>query len=52
MSMNNLESTVINLHDIARLIEQQIGKGTLAADVRKCADQLSNILSPLPPGDN
>lgn len=36
---------VIKLHDIARLVEREIGKGTLAADIRRCADQLDLLTS-------
>ena len=38
-----IEYAVIRLHDIARLIEQNIGFGELSQDIRKCADRLSNI---------
>tara|TARA_R110000868_G_scaffold5805_5_gene34021 strand:- start:155 stop:388 length:234 start_codon:yes stop_codon:yes gene_type:complete len=41
--MNNdskFTNAIIQLHDIARLIEQQIGTGQLSADVRNCADRL------------
>lgn len=39
-----LDDAVIKLHDIARLVEQQIGTGQLSADVRNCADRLSDLL--------
>lgn len=41
--MNNdskFTNAIIQLHDIARLIEQQIGTGQLSEDVRNCADRL------------
>ena len=42
-----LEQAVINLHDIARLVEQQLGKGALSEDLRKCADQLHLLNKPM-----
>jgi hypothetical protein len=41
-----LEQRVIDLHDIARDIEQTIGSGKLSSDVRDCADRLHNFLKP------
>ena len=38
-----LRDAVIQLHDIARLIEKTIGKGTLSEDLRDFADKLSII---------
>ena len=38
-----LDQAVIKLHEIARLVEQQIGVGRLSEDVRNCADRLSDI---------
>ena len=43
-----LDQAVIRLHEIARLIEQQIGSGQLSEDVRNCADRLSDLLKPVP----
>jgi hypothetical protein len=42
-----LDQAVINLHDIARLIEQQIGVGKLSEDIRNCADRLNELLKPV-----
>jgi replicative DNA helicase len=39
----DIEYMVIRLHDIAREVEQQVGQGQLAADIRRCADRLSDI---------
>ncbi len=39
-----LEERVIQLHDIARQIEQEIGKGSLSEDIRRDADRLHNLL--------
>lgn len=43
-----LDDAVIKLHEVARLIEQQIGTGQLSADVRNCADRLNDLLKPVP----
>ena len=42
-----LAQAVINLHDIARLVEQQLGKGALSEDLRKCADRLHVLNNPM-----
>ncbi len=42
--MDNLEQAVIDLHNIARKIEQDIGSGQLSEDVRKCADRLQALI--------
>jgi hypothetical protein len=39
-----LTEEIIKLHDIARKIEQEIGKGQLSEDIRKAADRLSILL--------
>ena len=39
-----LKDKIIQLHDIARAIEQEIGVGQLSEDVRKAADKLSELL--------
>jgi hypothetical protein len=40
-----LEDKIIQLHDIARVIEQQVGVGQLSDDIRNVADRLSEILN-------
>lgn len=35
---------VIKLHDIARLVEQEVGKGNLSDDIRQCANRLNVLL--------
>lgn len=48
-----LDQAVIKLHDIARLVEQQLGKGNLSEDLRSCADRLQECLNPVKnTGDN
>jgi hypothetical protein len=44
---NNLNDAIIQLHDIARVVEQEIGKGQLSDDIRKCADRLQVLLTPI-----
>lgn len=40
-----LELEVIRLHDIARTVERIFGQpGALSADIRSCADRLSELL--------
>jgi hypothetical protein len=39
-----LKDKIIQLHDIARAIEQQLGQGQLSEDIRKAADSLSALL--------
>ena len=39
-----LEDKIIQLHDIARAVEQQIGVGQLSQDIRKAADKLHEVL--------
>jgi len=39
-----LKDEIIKLHDIARKIEQEIGKGQLSEDIRKSADKLNELL--------
>ena len=47
MTNYDLEDAIMQLHNIARLIEREIGFGTLAQDVRKNADTLNELLQPL-----
>jgi hypothetical protein len=39
-----LKDEIIKLHDIARKIEQEIGKGQLSEDIRNSADRLTELL--------
>jgi hypothetical protein len=41
--MNNYPELVIQLHNIAREIENTIGKGKLSEDIRACADRLNEL---------
>ena len=39
-----LKDRIIQLHDIARAIEQELGQGQLSEDIRKAADRLNEVL--------
>jgi hypothetical protein len=39
-----LKDKIIQLHDIARAVEQELGVGQLSEDIRKAADRLSALL--------
>ena len=43
--MRNLAliDAVIQLHDIARLVGEEIGRGQLSDDIRSCADRLHEL---------
>ena len=45
--MNNLDQAVINLHDIARTIEQEFGICKLSVECRRLADRLSDVIKPI-----
>ena len=45
MKNYELEDKIIQLHDIARVVEQQLGVGQLSEDIRNVADRLSEILN-------
>ena len=44
--MTNLDQAVIDLHNIARTIEQEIGTGKLSIECRRLADRLSDVIKP------
>ena len=48
IKMNNLDQAVIDLHNVARTIEQEFGIGKLSIECRRLADRLSECLNPLP----
>ena len=43
--MNDFHQDIINLHNIARHIETEIGSGKLSEDMRKAADRLNTLVS-------
>jgi hypothetical protein len=45
--MIDLKSAVIQLHDVARLVESEVGQGELSKDIRTVADRLERVISPL-----
>ena len=47
IKMTNLDQAVIDLHNIARTIEQEIGTGKLSVECRRLADRLSDIIKPI-----
>ncbi len=46
--MTNLDQAVIDLHNIARTIEQEYDKCKLSIECRRLADQLSQAINPTP----
>jgi hypothetical protein len=40
-----LKDKIIQLHDIARAIEQELGQGQLSEDIRQAADRLHEVLN-------
>jgi len=45
--MTNLDQAVIDLHNIARTIEQEFGTCKLSVECRRLADQLSDSIKPI-----
>jgi hypothetical protein len=41
---SQLLDAVIQLHNIARTIENEIGRGLLSEDIRDCADRLHRVV--------
>jgi hypothetical protein len=39
-----LDEAIIQLHDVARTVEKQIGTGQLSDDIRNCADRLNTLV--------
>ena len=46
--MNNLDQAVIDLHNIARTIEQEFGTCKLSVECSRLGDRLSDSINPLP----
>lgn len=43
--MSDLDQAVIDLHNIARQLEEAFGQpGLLSDDIRKCADRLAQVI--------
>jgi hypothetical protein len=45
--VTNLDQAVIDLHNIARTIEQEFGTCKLSVECRRIADTLSTLTSPI-----
>ena len=43
----DLKYAVVQLHDVARLVEAKVGQGSLSLDIRTTADRLERMLTPL-----
>lgn len=41
---DTLNEVVIKLHDLARIVEREIGTGQLSEDIRNTANKLTDIL--------
>ena len=39
-----LNDAVIQIHNIARLVEKEVGRGQLSDDIRDCADRLHKLV--------
>ena len=39
-----LDDAVMKMHEIARLVEKDLGNGALSLDIRKIADRLNEVL--------
>jgi hypothetical protein len=48
IKMTNLDQAVIDLHNIARTIEQEFGICKLSVECRRLGDRLSDNINPLP----
>ena len=44
LDIDKLKEVVIQLHDAARSVSQEMGLNTLTLDIRECADRLDNLL--------
>lgn len=40
----DIQDRIIQLHEIARAVEQEIGVGQLSEDIRKAADRLHEVV--------
>ena len=47
-----LLDAVIQLHEIARTVEQEIGVGQLSEDIRSTADRLNVLINPISPNES
>lgn len=47
--MNNLDQVVIDQHNLARRVEEAFGQCKLSVEMRRIADTLSTLTSPIKP---
>lgn len=48
LDLDTLEDLVIHFHDVARMIEREIGTGELSKDIHNCGDRLKELLKQVP----
>jgi hypothetical protein len=41
---DQLNDSIVALHNIARIVEREVGLGNLSRDIRNCADRLNNMI--------
>ena len=41
---DTLDEVVIKLHELARIVEREVGEGSLSHDIRNCADRVNALL--------
>ena len=44
MDINKLKEVVVQLHNAARSVTEEMGLNTLTLDIRECADRLNDLL--------
>ena len=44
LDTSKLKDVVIQLHDVARTVSEEMGLNTLTLDIRECADRLSELI--------
>ena len=44
LRLDDLEDLMIHFHDIARMIERELGPSDLTVDIRNCADRLKELV--------
>jgi hypothetical protein len=44
LDINKLKEVVVQLHNAARSVTEEMGLNTLTLDIRECADRLNDLL--------
>lgn len=52
LDVNRLKQAVIQLHDSARAVSEEMGLNTLTLDIRECADRLNELINKNGTGGN